>query len=376
MLLNLQSKIKNNLFHFKNDISFKYEIIILLFLVLVVFLGIFVTLGMFGAQRTIKESTPIAVTVPSEGIQESSSPSSTFTPAITTPTKSMIVPKLIFGIGSEADGAINTRLIKETKANMLTSWYNGPNDLPWMSQWKDNFIPALYAKGYTLHLITFTEKPEGEVDTSFGKACGRSYPVSNQVVEDMRKIASTFAGSGKLYVTLFTEFQTYPCEDNKWVGNENYYNQLKSNYRAIKEIFHQEAPNSQVGISWGGWQSRWTDVDGGGGRALIPYFADIIKESDITSFQAMESGSNIDDIQNMTAILGAYGKPVVLSHYKPDNRAQETFNNDVRAVLTESYLRKLTSNGLVAMSFMDKDNMENDELIFQFIKNAVRNYQK
>lgn len=292
-----------------------------------------------------------------------------------TPTRSQ-VPKVIFGIGSEADQAINSSIVKEAPVTMLTSWYNGSHDLPWMTGWKNNLIPELYAKGYTLHLITFTEKPEGELQTPYGPACGRAYPVSKQVVEDMKQISSTFAGSGKLYVTLFTEFQTYPCEDNKWVGNENYYKTLKDNYRAIKEIFHQNAPNAQVGISWGGWQSRWDDPGGGGGRSLFPHFDDILKESDIVAFQAMESGSNVEDIKSMTKILGAYKKPVILSHYKPDNRSQETFNADMKSVLTQSYLSEVTKNGLVAISFMDKDNMEQDPEIYQHIKTAIHRFGK
>ena len=303
-------------------------------------------------------------------LSESISPSPSASPA------PRIQPKLVFGIGSEADQAIKSRLATEAPVKMLTSWYNGPNDLPWITNWKNNLIPELYAKGYILHLITFTEKLEGPVVTPNGPACGREYPVSVQIREDMRKLASTFAGNGKLYVTLFTEFQTYPCDDNKWKGNENYYETLKDNYHAIKDIFHQYAPNAKVGISWGGWQSRWDDPGGGGGKSLFPYFADIMNESDITSFQAMESGSNVEDIRNMTRILGAYGKPVILSHYKPDNRSQTTFDADMKAVLTDTFLGDVTSLGLIAMSFMDSENMDQEEKIYQFIKNAVSRYGK
>lgn len=285
-------------------------------------------------------------------------------------------PKLIFGIGSEADGAVKARVTQEAPIHMLTSWYNGPSDLNWITGWKSDLIPSLYEKGYVLHLITFTEKPEGPVNTPYGPACGREYPVSTRIRDDMKQLATTFAGKGKLYVTLFTEFQTYPCEDNKWEGNENYYKTLKDQYRAIKDIFHQYAPNSEVGISWGGWQSRWDDPGGGGGISLFPHFADIMKESDIVAFQAMESGSNVDDITHMTKILGSYRKPVILSHYKPDNQSQTTFNADMKAVLKDDYLQNLTDNGLVAMSFMDSVNMNNDEGIYTFIKDAVTRYGK
>jgi hypothetical protein len=95
-----------------------------------------------------------------------------------------------------------------------------------------------------------------------------------------------------------------------------------------------------------------------------------MKQSQFQSFQAMQSDTNISDIREMTKTLGAYG-PVMLAHYKPDNSSQSTFESDVRAILTDSYLQEMSGYGLFAISFMDKQNMSNSSSIYNFIKAAV-----
>ena len=102
---------------------------------------------------------------------------------------------------------------------MLSSWYNGPDDLAWMAGWKYTEVLRAYANGYALHLIVYSGDPEGPVTTPHGQACGRSYPLSGRFLDDMGRLARIFAGPAggpPLYVSLFTEFQTYPCSDNAW----------------------------------------------------------------------------------------------------------------------------------------------------------------
>lgn len=303
-------------------------------------------------------------------------PTPTPLPKTSSPSYTNTTNKLLFGLGPEADHALTARIVKEAPVRMLTSWYNGPGDLAWMTNWRNSLVPNAYADGYTLHLVTFTDIPEENITTPYGPACGRSYPVSDRVVDDMRQLAQTFAGSGTLYVTLFTEFQTYPCKDNEWIGNENYYRTLKDRYLAIQDVFHQHAPNAKVGISWGGWQSRWDDPAKGAGRSLFAYFDDILKVSDIMTFQAMESGTNVDDILNMSSILKAYGKPIVLSHYKPDHGPQATFEADINAIFTDSYIQQMSENGIVAMSFMDQVNMNENEPIYNVVKSGITKYAR
>jgi len=303
-------------------------------------------------------------------------PTPTLVPSGTpTPTR-VQSKKILFGIGSQAGPAMDFRLVRESPVHMLTSWYNGPDDLVWMSVQKNDLIPRLYSNKYVVHLITWTDLPEEDITTPHGPACGRPYPVSSQSVEDMKKLAQIYAGPGPMFVSLFTEFQTFTCTDNNWLGNENYFNTLKDNFRQIKDVFHQYAPNSQVGISWGGWQSRYDDPVNKGGRSLFPYFADILKESDFTAFQTMESDTNIDEILNMTKILSAYGKPIMLSHYKPSSGSSEVFNADMKKLFTDETINKLTGSGLFAFSFMDSEIIDDSETSYQLVKSGILKYGK
>jgi hypothetical protein len=296
--------------------------------------------------------------------------------ATASPTPEPTPPKLLFGIGPEADGAIRTRLAQESPIRMLTSWYNNSGDLSWMTGWHYNLVPQSYGAGYALHLIVFSDDVEMSFPTSYGQACGRFYPLSDRFLDDMRQLAQTFAGSASgppLYVTLFSEVQTYGCIDNAWYPNPEvnaYYRALKDRYRAAYAVFHQYAPNARVSLGWGGWQARWSDPTIGGGRAMIDYFADVLYSSDFQSFQAMQSDTNVNDVRTMVHILGAYG-PVMLAHYKPNNGDQITFETDVQTMLTDDYLAEVTSAGLFAWSFMDDTNLSASESVYQFTKDAV-----
>jgi hypothetical protein len=282
-------------------------------------------------------------------------------------------PHVLFGLGPEADGALASNLVATAPVKMMTSWYNSPNDLNWMTGWRNSLVPNAYASGYTLHLIVYSGGPEGAVSTSYGDACGRAYPLSSRFAGDIVQLAQTFAGSGPLYVTLFTEFQTYPCTDNAWVGSENYYRALKDQYAAAQSAFRQYAPNAKVSLGWGGWQARWDDPAQGGGRSLFPYFADVMQASGFQSFQAMESDSNVEDVRAMTRILGAYG-PVMLAHYKPDNGSCATATADLTTMLTGPFLTEVTANGLFAWSFMDQGIVNCSPQVTTLVKSAVSTY--
>ena len=288
-------------------------------------------------------------------------------------------PRLLFGIGPEADQARVSPLARQAPVRMLTSWYNGPGDLGWMAAWRSGEVPRAYAAGYSLHLIVYSGDPEEPVATPHGQACGRGYPVSDRFLDDMRRLARIFAGAAggpRLYVSLFTEFQTYPCSDNAWSADPTataYYRTLKDRYLATQAIFHQLAPNSRVSLSWGGWQARWDDRATGAGRSLFRHFADVLRAADFQSFQAMATDSNTADIRAMVRALGAYG-PVMLAHYKPDNGSGAVFAADLRAILTDRYLAEVTRHGLFAMSFMDGTNLAASSQLHGFVQRAVRRF--
>jgi hypothetical protein len=304
----------------------------------------------------------------------------TTTAPTTTTRPERAVPKLLFGMGPEADVARRSPLVRQAPVRMLTSWYNGPGDLAWMAGWKDSLVPRAYAAGYALHLIVYTGDPEGPVATPYGDACGRGYPLSSRFLDDMRQLARIFAGAAggpRLYVSLFTEFQTYPCNDNAW--NEDpaanaYYRALKDRYRGTLAVFHQLAPNAGVSLSWGGWQTRWDDPASGAGRSLFRHFQDVLRMSDFQSFQAMATDSNVNDIRAMVRMLGRYG-PVMLAHYKPDNGSRTVSEADLRAILTDRFLTDVAEDGLFAMSFMDGASLGSSSL-YEFVRRAVGRYAR
>jgi hypothetical protein len=289
------------------------------------------------------------------------------------------IPKLVFGLGPAASGARISALALQSPVGMLTTWYNGPSDLTWMASWKHSVIPQAYVDGYALHLIIYVDGAESTISTSYGPACGRPYPLSAGFLDDMRALAKIFAGSADgppLYVTLFTEFQTYPCIDNAWSPNAPttaYYRTLKDRFLDARDAIKQHAPNANVSLGWGGWQTRWDDPAQGAGRSMFAYFDDVMRASDFQSFQAMSSDDNIDDVRAMVKLLGGYG-PVLLAHYKPDNGSQTTFEHDLRAMLTDAYLIEMTNDGLFAWSFMDEKNMNASANMFQFMKQAIQRY--
>ncbi len=287
--------------------------------------------------------------------------------------------KLLFGMGSQIEGARTTSLVREAPVKLLTSWYNGPADLSWMARWRTSVVPESYAAGYALHLVIWTDGPEGPLSTAYGQACGRGYPLSSRFADDMRQLAEIFGGAPSgppLYVTLFTEFQTFPCVENAWnpdAQTNNYYRALKDQFRAAYSAFHENARNVRVSLGWGGWQARFDQPDIGGGRSMFKYFDDIMRMSDFQSFQAMHDDGNATDVKDMVARLGRYG-PVMLAHYKPESGSQSTFDSDMHAILTGSYLAQIRRAGLFAISFMDNTNLSASPTTYEFVRAAVRRY--
>src|SRR2546421_6220501 len=90
-----------------------------------------------------------------------------------------------FAMGSEASGDLTTPLVQQSPVKMLTSWYNGHNDLSWITSWHSSFIPSLYAKGDVLQLEDWSGGPKVNVNTRDGATCGSQYPLSSQFLQYM-----------------------------------------------------------------------------------------------------------------------------------------------------------------------------------------------
>jgi hypothetical protein len=312
--------------------------------------------------------------------------SSAFTAVPPSASAAQPLPRLLFGLGPEADTARHSPLTQQAPVHMLTSWYNGPSDLSWIKPWRTSEVPSAYAAGYALHLIVYTNSREQAVSTRYGRACGRVYPLTSRFLGDVKALAQTFAGRRNgppLYVTMFTEFQTYACVDNQWAPKgtrtvpagevTNYYEALRDQYLRAMAVFHRDAPNARVSIGWGGWQARWDQPATGGGRSMFEHFAALMRASDFESFQAMSNDSNAGDVLAMTRILGQYG-PVMLAHYQPDNDSVSTFSRDMHTIMTRDFLTRLRANRLFAMSFMKDTTIRSSASLYQFVKNAVITY--
>jgi len=286
--------------------------------------------------------------------------------------------KLLFGLGPEADGARKSPLVRAAPVRMLSSWYNGPSDLGWMTAWRGTEVARDYAAGYALHLIVWSGGPQTQVPTRYGTACGQAYPLSAQFLQDMERLARTFAGprSSRLYVTLFTEFQTYACHGNEWSADPHttaYFEALKDQYRAALAIFHRLAPNGAVSLGWGGWQARWDDPAKGGGRSLFAHFADVMRESDFESFEVIDSGPDVSDILGMTRALERYG-PVMLAYYKPPHDSPATVQAHLKAVLAPRLLSRLTRARVFALSLMDDSFLSADPVSLAIVRDAVKRF--
>lgn len=310
-------------------------------------------------------ATPILTPVPT--------PVATPVPTVPppTPTPPPASAKLLFGIGPEADQVIGLPIVRDAPVTMLTSWYNNHGDLSWMQSWKNDAIPQWLSRGHSLHLIVYDAGSESQ----HGDFCGKDYLFSPQFDADMQALAQIWAQAGsQLYVTLFTEFQTYSCPHaNQFVGFEPFYAALKAKYRSTMATFHRIVPGSHVSLGWGGWQARWDDPVKSAGRSLFQHFADVMSESDFQSFQAMQNDGNADDIRAMTTILGAYG-PVMVAHYKPDNGNQSVWESDLRSIFTDAYVADLVARGLFAFSFMDDRNISASGTAYELARAGVTRY--
>jgi hypothetical protein len=280
--------------------------------------------------------------------------------------------RLLFGLGPTADAAMASPLTQGAPVDLITTWFNRPEDLEWLSGWRDNLIPQVYAEGKAHHLIVFNEGSSGVTETPYGPACGLLYPISDRFDDDMRDLAALF-GRGPLFVTMFSEFQTYPCQHNQWEGAEAYYRALQDRYLAAVEIFHSANPLARVGLGWGGWQARWDDPSVGGGRSLIPRFADVMERSDYVAFQAMQTDGNAEDILEMTRLLRPYG-PVLLAHYLPDDESEAVWDEDTSRIFTDDYIDEVTEAGLFGFAFMDPLLLDEDPARMQRAITAVRRY--
>jgi hypothetical protein len=261
-----------------------------------------------------------------------------------------------YGIGPEADQAQSYPLVQNARVKILSSWFNGTKDLAWMTGWQGAGVNNWWTRGYVLHVIVYD-------NAANDPTCNcRRWPISAQYLQDMQRLGQIFSGPNDgRHIVLFsldTELQTYIQPNNQYNSTTAwYYDQLQATLLQARTRIRAAAPNALVSFSWGGWQTRWDDPATGAGMSMIPHFATTMRTMDFMSFQAMQNDSNVNDILTNVRVFGAYNHHLMVSHYLPDNQSQTTYNNDIGAFFTASFVSTTRAGGLFAFSFMSSTLM-------------------
>ncbi|QUH04020.1 AfsR/SARP family transcriptional regulator [Saccharopolyspora erythraea] len=290
-------------------------------------------------------------------------------------------PQLLFGLGDEAPIAAQQPLADQAPVGMLTTWYDGPDELPQYASWRRQLIPEYYAAGKAMHLLVVpTFDDPAPVDTKYGPGCGKAYPLSPEFLDHMRELAKSFAGKADgppLYVSMFNGMLKVACTEDGYHADPlttNYYRALKDRYLEVRQVFHQHAPNARVALNWDGWQASRDNPKLGSGRSLIGYFSDALAVSDFQSFNAFEDEDNAADVERMVAELGKYG-PVMVSNFGPyKDHTGARLRSDLSLVFAPAQIAKLTSQGLFAWSFWKHRYVEVSPESYALAKDVVTRY--
>ncbi|GAA4861329.1 AfsR/SARP family transcriptional regulator [Saccharopolyspora cebuensis] len=290
-------------------------------------------------------------------------------------------PKLLFGLGDEATEAARQPLVHQAPVGMLTTWYDGPDELAQYESWGPQVIPGHYAAGTALHLILIPTYDDPEpVDTKYGPGCGKAYPLSPEFLDHVRVLAKAFAGEADgppLYVSVFNGMLKVVCTEEGYHADPlttNYYRALKDRYLEIRQVFHRHAPNARVALNWDGWQAEKDDPQLGSGRSLMDLFSDALAVSDFQSFNAFQDEDNAADVERMVAELGKYG-PVMVSNFGPyKDPAGTRLRSDLTKVFAPEQIADLASRGLFAWSFWTHDYVDVTPESYALVKDVVTRY--
>ncbi|WP_432992267.1 carbohydrate-binding domain-containing protein [Dactylosporangium sp. CA-233914] len=250
--------------------------------------------------------------------------------------------RVLWGLGPGIADAVDAPVYRDAGMGMVTTWYNGPADLAWISGYeRPSTISDLYGSGKAIELVVWlADHPQ--------------YAVSEQFQHDIKAVISALKGSGPhygpLYVVLFTEWETYSSDPG-------YPGLLKAAYLKAAAAIHAEYAEARVALGFGGY--LW----GSSGNRDLSFWSDTIAASDFTAVQQMQACDNEHDgqsalvaqIRDSVRQLGSYGKPVMISHFKlwggPECQVR-AFDKFTKAMLNDSSMAELTNDGLFAWNFM------------------------
>lgn len=303
-------------------------------------------------------------------------------PVPTYPAGTSENPKLLFGLGPEAPAASRQPLFYQAPIGMLTTWYDDPDDLARFEAWSRDLLPQHYAEGTALHLLVAPTFDEGEpVDTPRGPGCGQAYQMSPRFLDDMRRLAVSFAGAENgppLYVSMFNGMEKVACTTHGYDSDPattNYYLSLKDRYLQVRQIFHRYAPNARVALNWDGWQTDGSTPESTARRkAMVDQFSDVMTVSDFQSFNAFQDEDNSEDVDRMVAELGRYG-PVMVSNFGPDDDyTGARARSDLERVFDPRQISKLTAQGLFAWSFWNHKYVDVTPETYTLARDVVNHY--
>jgi hypothetical protein len=261
----------------------------------------------------------------------------------------------LWGAGSEADQVGDSAWFHDTPGKILTCWFNRHEDLPVFKYWRDSGqIARWQMDGYIIHIVTW--EPLGNTG-GWG-----TYHTSAQWLDDVQTVAGYFAGPPGLPApptllwSLATEIQTFGEPDNVWnAQTAPYYAQLQTSLLAARARIKAQAPGSLVSVSWGGWQTAYDDPPVGGGLTMIPHFADLMRQMDFVSFQAMATtpGENAKAIRRNAAYFHQYNPHLMVAPWKPDNNDLNVLKGDLADFAQPGFVADLRKSGVFAFSMMD-----------------------
>lgn len=293
-------------------------------------------------------------------------------------TNPVAQPKIVFGLGPNAVKATSSPLMA-SGIGMITTWYHGPNQLNQFEGWASDVIPEIYRSGRAVHVVVATWDKGASIKTRFGRACGQPYPLSDEFLDDMRRLAAAFAGRADgppLYISMFHGLQKLACANSGYLADRattNYYMALKERYVDIMKTMRQQAPNARVALNWDGWTASDDDPQTGAGRSMFPYFVEVMRASDFQSFSLFESDGNAEELRRMVKALGEHG-PVMVAYYGPHEDPVDVYQDDLRRTFTTGTLSQLVADGLFAFSFRDDDLLRMSPESMALASQIVRDY--
>lgn len=299
---------------------------------------------------------------------------------------------ILWGIGDEVPDAQKTPLYNNAPVNMVTAWFNGPNDLKWMQGYQNpnnSEISQVYGAKKAIEVIVWLADGTDGRSPAQSSTSGQTLPqyaLSPQFLTDLQTIIAEYKGNGPnygpMYVVLFTEFNnTYPYNwpGSPYTSKAQYEAALMRQYVKAANQIHAQYAQAKVALGFGGYMWLNTPyID------MTPYIA-AINASDFTASQAMHSCENerllSQQITNAVRQLGKFGKPVMISHFKtwksvanPKACSEAAMADFVQTTLNRAALAKLKADGLWAWDFMNGDYIvSNPGPAFDSLKALVTN---